>query len=141
MFTFGLCYQCGYHHDLRIDRPFSAAKDYGKPSLFRARSVLPTLNERPPLSDIQARVQQQLGEKIRKFVEVEMFWSVQDCQAIVGGISHFYVILDLFKMTFFTLYHDKFWEIYFFTFSKHFMQIQVIDLFSVWMMPFKYNDV
>ena len=28
--------------------------DYGKPSLFRARSVLPTLNERPPLSDIQA---------------------------------------------------------------------------------------
>lgn len=41
---------------------FLACQDYGKANLFRARSILPTLNERPPernerppLSDLQVR--------------------------------------------------------------------------------------
>lgn len=69
--------------DVRIDR-LSAAKDYGKPSLFRARSVLPTLNERPPLSDIQAsRVQQQMVVHPR-ICRSRDVWSFKDCQAIVG---------------------------------------------------------
>ena len=120
---------------------FSAAKDYGKPSLFRARSVLPTLNERPPLSDIQAsRVQQKLvvHPKICRSRDVLVCSGLpSDC----WGNFTFLCNLGFVQDDFFTLYHDKFWEIFFFAFSKHFMQIQVIDLFSVWMMPFKYNDV
>ena len=29
VFTFGLCYQCGYHDDLRIDRPFRPQRTMG----------------------------------------------------------------------------------------------------------------
>lgn len=33
----------------------SCVQDYGKAGLYRARSVLPTLAERNPLSDLQAQ--------------------------------------------------------------------------------------
>ena len=118
VFTFGLCYQCGYPDDLRIDRPFSDAKDYGKPSLFRARSVLPTLNERPPLSDIQAsRVQQQLvvHPKMCRSRDVLVCSELpSDC----WGNFTFLCNLGFVQDDFFTLYHDKFGEIFFLRFPS-----------------------